>query len=98
MQRPDARTQCRYKGVLPLEYTQPDSFLDNASRLPEALDEKSPEYDKQYIVDAIQNLTDLLEKGLTEKYGVSIGSDLEFTSPDKYLSEYETLYEFLFIR
>jgi hypothetical protein len=55
-------------------------------------------YDKNYIRTALIKVTDLVSRLLTQKYGVSLGTDLDFYFPDEYLKDMETLYEFFFIR
>ncbi len=55
-------------------------------------------YDKNYIRTALLRVTDLVGKLLKDKYGVSLGTDLDFYFPDEYLKDMETLYEFFFIR
>jgi hypothetical protein len=55
-------------------------------------------YDKNYIRSALLKVTDLVSKLLSERYGVTLGTDLDFYFPDDYLKDMETIYEFFFIR
>jgi hypothetical protein len=55
-------------------------------------------YDKNYIRTALLKVTELVSKLLQSKYGVSLGTDLDYYFPDEYLKDMETMYEFFFIR
>jgi hypothetical protein len=55
-------------------------------------------YDKNYVRTALLKVTDLVARILKDKYGVSLGTDLDFYFPDDYLRDMETIYEFFFIR
>jgi hypothetical protein len=55
-------------------------------------------YDKNYIRTALLKVTELVSKLLKTKYGVSLGTDLDFYFPDEYLKDMETMYEYFFIR
>jgi hypothetical protein len=55
-------------------------------------------YDKNYIRTALLKVTELVGRMLKSKYGVSLGTDIDFYFPDEYLKDMETMYEFFFIR
>jgi hypothetical protein len=55
-------------------------------------------YDKNYIRTALLKVTELVSKLLESKYGVKLGTDLDYVFPDEYLKDMETMYEFFFIR
>jgi hypothetical protein len=55
-------------------------------------------YDKNYIRTALLKVTELVSKLLNDRYGVKLGTDLDFYFPDEYLKDMETMYEFFFIR
>jgi hypothetical protein len=59
---------------------------------------KNSYYDKYYLKDALIRVTNLVKDALYSRYGVTLGNELDFYSPGKYLEDIETLYEFLFIR
>jgi hypothetical protein len=61
----------------------------------------SPEssfYNENYIRNALLRVTDLVKSLLEKRYGVKLGTDIDFYFPDDYLSDMETLYEFFYIR
>jgi len=43
-------------------------------------------------------VTELTSRLLVSKYGVNLGTELDFYFPDEYLKDMETMYEFFFIR
>lgn len=55
-------------------------------------------YDEEYIKDALARVGGVLSTGLKKRFGVELGTDLDFLTPTEYLADMETLYEFLFIR
>lgn len=55
-------------------------------------------YDKNYIRTALLKVTELVSRLLESKYGVKLGTDLDYYFPDEYLKDMETMYEFFFIR
>jgi hypothetical protein len=55
-------------------------------------------YDKNYIRSSLIKVTDLVNRLLNEKYGVKLGTDLDFYFPEDYLKDLEAMYEFFFIR
>ena len=55
-------------------------------------------YDEEYLKEAMARLGDVLRTCIEGKYGVELGDDLEYTTPAEYLKDWETLYEFLFVR
>lgn len=56
------------------------------------------EYDEEYMKQSLANIASVIGENIKNRYGVEIGTDLDYTSPAVYLDEMETLYEFLFIR
>lgn len=55
-------------------------------------------YDEEYMKQSLANVAAVVADGIKEKYGVELGTDLDYETPDVYLKDMETLYEFLFIR
>jgi len=55
-------------------------------------------YDKVYVKETLTRVTDLVKDSILKRYGISLGTDLDFYFPDNYLKDMETLYEFFFIR
>jgi hypothetical protein len=55
-------------------------------------------YDKDYVRSALVKVTELTSRLLVSKYGVNLGTELDFYFPDEYLKDMETMYEFFFIR
>lgn len=55
-------------------------------------------YDSDYMRECLDRVTDLVMGGLKKRYAVGLGEDLDYTTPETYLGDVETLYEFLFIR
>jgi len=55
-------------------------------------------YDKNYVKEALIRVTSLVKEAVLKRYGISLGTDLDFYFPDNYLRDMETLYEFFFIR
>ena len=63
-----------------------------------SISEDDPYYDFDYMKDALVRVAAVIGTGLYKRFGIELGDDLDFTSPDTYLEDMETLYEFLFIR
>lgn len=55
-------------------------------------------YDEEYMKESLARIALVIGENIKTRYGVEIGTDLEFTTPAEYLNDMETLYEFLFIR
>ena len=55
-------------------------------------------YDEEYLKSSLANMATVIGENIQNRYGVEIGTDLDFTTPAAYLEDMETLYEFLFIR
>jgi hypothetical protein len=62
------------------------------------LDPNDPWYDGKYLRDSISALSLIVGAYLKKKYGVMLGKDIEYCDLKGYLTDLETLYEFLFIR
>lgn len=77
-------TRLNYVSLFKEKYSQIDSSDDC--------------YDEEYMKDVVARLATLLGEKLKEKYGVELGEDLDTCTPETYLDDMETLYEFLFIR
>lgn len=58
----------------------------------------SENYDENEVKNIVARIAESLAIGLHSKYGVELGTDLDFSTPLEYLYDLETLYEFLFIR
>jgi hypothetical protein len=55
-------------------------------------------YDKNYIHDALERVSKLVENLLDNRYGIKLGKDIDYYMPEEYLTDMERLYEFFFIR
>ena len=55
-------------------------------------------YDEVYVKESLVKVAEVVSKGIKNRFGVELGDDLDFTSPSTYLTDMETLYEFLYIR
>ena len=55
-------------------------------------------YDMDYMHECLDRVTSLVSDGLNKRYCVGLGEGLDYTEPEVYLADVETLYEFLFIR
>ena len=55
-------------------------------------------YDEGYMKESLGRVALCLGEGLKKRYGVELGEDLDFATPAQYLTDMETLYQFLFIR
>jgi hypothetical protein len=55
-------------------------------------------YDENYVRNALLRVTELVKELLDKRYGVRLGTDIDFYFPDEYLMDMETLYEFFFLR
>jgi hypothetical protein len=56
------------------------------------------EYDDEYMKQSLANIATCIGENIKQRYGVEIGTDLDYATPAQYLEDMETLYEFLFIR
>ena len=64
----------------------------------ESISEDLPEYNLEYMQEALSNICETVMTALNNKYCVNLGEDLDFATPTEYLANVETMYEFLFIR
>ena len=64
----------------------------------ESIDTTSDIYNIEYMQESLAKVTELVLTGLNKKYAVNLGEDLDYRLPTAYLSDVETMYEFLFIR
>lgn len=55
-------------------------------------------YDEEYMKNSLGTMALNIGENIKKRYGVEIGTDLDYTTPSVYLDDMETLYEFLFIR
>ena len=75
--------------------------INYVSLFREKYDSITPEmdcYDEEYMKVSMGKVGRLLSTGIKEKFGVELGEDLDYSTPAQYLTDMETLYEFLFIR
>lgn len=59
---------------------------------------KNSFYDKEYLAGSLEKISETVSELLMKRYGITLGTDLDYYAPDEYLKDIETLYEFLFIR
>ena len=64
----------------------------------EGIDPASDYYNLEYMQEALAKISELVMGGISDKYSVNLGEDLDYRLPTEYLIDVETLYEFLFIR
>jgi len=62
------------------------------------IEPEDSDYDKQYIIQSLEKVTTLVSEKIHNRYGLRLGTDLDFTSPSDYLENMEAVYEFFFIR
>ena len=62
------------------------------------IDPEDPDYDRQYVHQALDKVTTLVKTKIHERYKLTFGEDLDFSDPDEYLDNMEAIYEFFFIR
>ena len=55
-------------------------------------------YDKEYMLQSVSKVGNLVNEGFLKRYGVQLGDDLDYTTPSVYLEDLEALYEFLYTR
>jgi len=55
-------------------------------------------YDKNYIQDVLESVTEIVKTEFEKKYRLGLGKDIDFYFPREYLRDMEALYEFFFIR
>lgn len=63
-----------------------------------SIDREDELFDLEYIIQSLNKVSILTARCLYEKYGVEMGEDLDYAQPEEYLTDMETLYEFLFVR
>jgi hypothetical protein len=55
-------------------------------------------YDKDYMEESLERVSNFVSDGIKAHFGVILGTGLDYNSPDEYLENMDTLYEFLFVR